>query len=106
MLVLVGYVVVALSVFGGFALAGGHLAALVQPVELLMIGGAAGGAFLVGNNGKAVKATLKALPTVFKGSKYTRALYMDIMALLYELLTKIRMVGLLLVVAVVVSFVC
>jgi len=74
-LVIVGYIVVALSVFGGFALAGGHLAALFQPVELLMIGGAAGGAFLVGNNGKAVKATLKALPTVFKGSKYTRAVH-------------------------------
>jgi chemotaxis protein MotA len=75
-------------------LAGGHLAALFQPVELLMIGGGAGGAFLVGNNSKAVKATLKALPTVFKGSKYTRALYMDMMALLYELLTKIRKEGL------------
>ncbi len=94
MLVIVGYIVVILSVFGGFALAGGHLAALLQPVELLMIGGAATGAFLVGNNNKAIKATLKALPTIFKGSKYTRALYMDIMALLYELLTKIRKEGL------------
>jgi len=93
-LVIVGYIVVILSVFGGFALAGGHLAALLQPVELLMIGGAATGAFLVGNNNKAIKATLKALPTIFKGSKYTRALYMDIMALLYELLTKIRKEGL------------
>src|SRR5574340_1719031 len=93
-LVIVGYIVVILSVFGGFALAGGHLAALLQAVELLMIGGAAVGAFLVGNNNKAIKATLKALPTIFKGSKYTRALYMDIMALLYELLTKIRKEGL------------
>ena len=94
MLVIVGYIVVLLSVFGGFALAGGHLAALFQPVELLMIGGGAIGAFLVGNTSKAVKATLKALPTVFKGSKFTRALYMDMMALLYELLTKIRKEGL------------
>ena len=94
MLVIVGYIVVALSVFGGFALAGGHLAALWQPVEVLMIAGGALGAFFVGNNGKAIKATMKALPTVFKGSKYTRALYMDMMALLYELLTKIRKEGL------------
>jgi len=93
-LVIVGYIVVLFSIFGGFALAGGHLAALFQPVELLMIGGGAAGAFFVGNNGKAIKATLKALPTAFKGSKYTRALYMDIMALLYELLTKIRKEGL------------
>jgi chemotaxis protein MotA len=40
MLVLVGYVIVVGAVFGGFALAGGHLAAMLQPVELLMIGGA------------------------------------------------------------------
>ena len=93
-LVIVGYLVVVVSVFGGFALAGGHMAALFQPVELLMIGGGAGGAFLVGNNGKAIKATLKALPTIFKGSKYSKALYMDTLALLYELLTKIRKEGL------------
>ncbi|HEY9098714.1 MAG TPA: flagellar motor stator protein MotA [Thiobacillus sp.] len=94
MLVIVGYIVIIVSVFGGFALAGGHLASLWQPVELLMIGGGATGAFLVGNNNKAIKATLKALPTLFKGSKYNRALYMDMMALLYELLTKIRKEGL------------
>lgn len=94
MLVIAGYVVVMVSVFGGFALAGGHLAALFQPLELLMIGGGAGGAFLVGNNGKAIKSTLKSLPTLFKGSKYTKALYMDTLALLFELLTKIRKEGL------------
>ena len=49
-LVIVGYIVVLGSVFGGFALAGGHLAALFQPLELLMIGGGAAGAFFVGNN--------------------------------------------------------
>lgn len=94
MLVIVGYVIILVSVFGGFALAGGHLASLWQPVELLMIGGGAVGAFIVGNNTKALKATIKAFPTVFKGSKYTRALYMDVLALLFELLTKIRKEGL------------
>lgn len=94
MLVIAGYIVVLVCVFGGFALAGGHLAALFQPLELLMIGGGALGAFLVGNNSKAIKATLKALPSVFRGSKYTRTLYMEVLALLYELLTKIRKEGL------------
>ena len=94
MLVIVGYIVVMAAVFGGFALAGGHLAALLQPLELLMIGGGAGGAFLVGNNAKAIKSTLKALPSIFKGSKYTRALYMDLMALLFEMLSKVRKEGL------------
>lgn len=94
MLVIIGYVVVSASVFGGFALAGGHLAALFQPLELLMIGGAAVGAFLVGNTGKSIKATLAALPQVFKGAKYTKETYMELMALMYELLGKIRKEGL------------
>jgi chemotaxis protein MotA len=94
LLVIIGYLVVVLSVFGGFALAGGHLAALFQPLELLMIGGAAIGAFFVGNNGKAIKATLKALPSVFKGSRYTKNLYMELMTLLFEILTKVRKEGL------------
>jgi chemotaxis protein MotA len=93
-LVIVGYIVVLGCVFGGFALAGGHMASLWQPIELLMIGGGAAGAFFVGNSGKAIKATLKAFPTLFKGSKYTRAMYMELMALMYELLTKIRKEGL------------
>lgn len=94
MLVAIGYIIIIVSVFGGFVLAGGHLAALWQPVELLMIGGGAIGAFIVGNSSKALKATLKALPTVFKGSKYTKALHMDLMTLLYEVLGKIRKEGL------------
>jgi chemotaxis protein MotA len=94
LLVIIGYVVVLASVFGGFALAGGHLHSLFQPVELLMIGGAATGAFFVGNNGKAIKATLKALPSVLKGSKYTKSLYMELMTLLFEILTKVRKEGL------------
>ncbi|KXS33765.1 MAG: MotA/TolQ/ExbB proton channel [Candidatus Gallionella acididurans] len=94
MLVIVGYVVVTASIFGGFALAGGHLGALFQPVELLMIGGGAGGAFFVGNNMKSIKATLKDLPKVLKGSKYNKNSYMELMALLYEFLGKVRKEGL------------
>ncbi len=94
MLVIIGYVVVMASVFGGFAMAGGHLGALFQPLELLMIAGGAGGAFFVGNNGKAIKATLKDIPLIFKGSKYNKDSYMELMALLYELLGKVRKEGL------------
>lgn len=94
MLVIIGYLAVLFSVFGGFLIAGGHLAALFQPVEILMIGGAAFGAFLVGNNGKAVKATFKALPSVLKNSRYTKALYLELMSLLSEILTKVRKEGL------------
>lgn len=93
MLVIVGYIVVFATVFGGFALSGGHLASLFQPTELLIIGGAGVGAFIVGNNGKAIKATLKSFPLLLKGSHYTKSLYMDLMAMMFLLLTKGRQQG-------------
>lgn len=94
MLVIIGFVVIFAAVFGGFALAGGHLAALFQPVELLMIFGAGAGAFLAGNNGKAIRATVKSLPTLFQGSRYTKELYMELMSLLFDVLSKVRKEGL------------
>jgi len=94
LLVIIGYVIVCGSVFGGFAMAGGHLAALFQPLELLMIGGGALGAFFVGNNGKSIKATMKAMPTLLKGSRYNRELYMEMMSLLFDVLSKVRKEGL------------
>ncbi|MBA3024686.1 MAG: flagellar motor stator protein MotA [Gammaproteobacteria bacterium] len=93
MLVIVGYIVVLGAVFGGYAIAGGHLGGLYQPVELLMIGGGALGAFFVGNNMTTIKATFKAIPVIFKGSKYTKETYMELMALMYELLGKVRKEG-------------
>lgn len=94
MLVIIGYLVVCGSVFGGFVMAGGHVAVLFQPLELLMIGGAALGAFLVGNNNKAIKATMAAFPTLFKGSRYTKDLYLELMSLLFDVLSKVRKEGL------------
>jgi chemotaxis protein MotA len=93
MFVILGYIVVCGSIFGGYVLAGGHLGGLWQPLEVLMIFGGAIGAFIVGNDTKALKATVKSLPTLFQGSKFNKALYMDLLALLYEILTKIRKDG-------------
>jgi chemotaxis protein MotA len=94
MFVIIGWLVVCASVFGGFALAGGHLASLFQPVELLMIGGSALGAFFVSNPTKVLKATMATLPQAFKGSKYTKARYLALMALLFDILQKVRKEGL------------
>jgi chemotaxis protein MotA len=94
LLVIIGYVIVCASVFGGFAASGGHLGSLFQPLELVMIGGAAFGAFFVGNNGKSIKATLAAVPGIFKGSRYTKDLYMEMMSLLFDVLSKVRKEGL------------
>ncbi|NDJ55712.1 flagellar motor stator protein MotA [Enterobacteriaceae bacterium 4M9] len=93
MLVLIGYFIVFACVFGGFVLSGGQLGALWQPTEILIIGGAGVGAFVVGNNGKAIRATMKSFPRLFRGSKYNKEMYMDLMALMYLLLTKGRQNG-------------
>lgn len=81
------------TVFGGYAMTGGHLGALYQPAELIIIGGAGIGAFIVGNNGKAIKGTLRAMPLLFRRSTYTKTLYMDLLALLYRLMAKSRQQG-------------
>jgi len=94
LLVILGYVIVCGCIFGSFVMQGGHLAALWQPLELVMIFGGAVGAFFVGNNGKAIKATLGALPSLFKGSRHTKELYMEMMSLLFDVLSKVRKEGL------------
>ena len=55
MLIVLGYLIVVGAVLGGYMMTGGHLGALYQPSELIIIGGAGVGAFIVGNNGKAIK---------------------------------------------------
>lgn len=93
MLILLGYVVVLVCVFGGFALGGGHLAAVFQPVELLIIGGAALGALIVGNSMSVLKALGKALPKIFRSEKTSKATYISLLGLLYNLLNKARQQG-------------
>ncbi|HZY19144.1 MAG TPA: flagellar motor stator protein MotA [Ramlibacter sp.] len=96
MFVLAGYVVVIGCVLGGYAIAGGSFGVILHaaPHELFVIGGAALGAFLVGNSAKTIKATLQYLPKLLKGSKYTKTRYLQLMALLYDVLVKARKEGL------------
>ena len=94
MFVVIGWVVVMGSIFGGYALAGGHLGALMQPMELLMIAGGAIGAFIAGNSVPAIKHALSSLASCFKGSKFSKTFYMELTGLLFELLAKARKEGL------------
>lgn len=94
MLVILGYVVVLASVFGGYGLMGGHFGALYQPLEVLIICGAALGAFIAANDAATIRATLKALPTLLKKAKsHDKAHYMELLAVMYLLLAKGRKEG-------------
>ena len=94
MLILLGFAIVLLSVFGSFVALGGHLGALYQPFEFVLIGGAALGAYVSSNSGKSVGLLVKAIPGVFRRTPYDKGLYMELMALLYVLLNKARRDGL------------
>ncbi|MBT0728245.1 flagellar motor stator protein MotA [Rosenbergiella australiborealis] len=95
MFIIIGYIIVTASILGGYAMVGGHLGALYQPSELVIIGGAGVGALFVGNNGKALKKTLKSLPTLFRGSNYTKQHYLSLMSLLFNIMSKSRQQGML-----------
>ena len=95
MLIPLGFIIVTLSVFGGFSMAGGHLGPLYQPTEILMIVGAAVGSFVAANNGKAIKATLRTATTLKRTKKYDKEIYMQLMSLQYNLLSKMRREGVL-----------
>lgn len=93
MLIFVGILVVIASVLGGFVASHGKIGALWQPFELVIIGGAAFGAFMMSNPPKVVKATLLSLISVFKGVRYKSSDYLDVLTLMYELLNKARREG-------------
>jgi len=95
MLLIVGTVVVLASVFLGFAAEGGHLLALWHPMEVVIICGAALGAFVISNPLKVVKAAFAGAIGMLKGPRYKREDYVDLLKLLYDILVKIRKSGML-----------
>ena len=87
MIGIVGILIVISMVFGGYLLAGGKMGIIVKalPFEMIMIGGAAIGAFVIANDMSGIKHTLKDLGKVFKGPKWNKQDYQDLMCLLFEL---------------------
>ena len=92
MIGIVGIAVIFIMVFGGYILAGGKLAIILKslPFELMMIGGAAVGAFLISNDISAIKHTLKDIGKVFKGPRWKHEDYRDLLCLLFELIRLAR----------------
>lgn len=93
MLLILGYIIILAAAVGTYAVHG-SLAALWMPMEYVAILGLAMGGFVASNGIKAIKATLGALPKVFKGAHLNKALYMDLLAMLFDILSKVRKEGL------------
>jgi len=85
---ILGIVIVIGMVFGGYIAAGGKLAIILKalPFEMMIIGGAATGAFVIGNDGSTVKQTARDFVRVFKGATWKRADFQDLLCLLFSLI--------------------
>ena len=85
---ILGIVVIFAMVFGGYLAAGGKLGIILHslPFEMMIIGGAAVGAFLISNDKSVIVQTFKDMGLVFKGAKWKHKDYKDLLCLLFELI--------------------
>ena len=94
MFVIIGIVVVIVAVAGGYLMEHGNIRVLLQPAELIIIGGAATGTVLIANPLHILKAIAGGIGGVFGGSKYGKEKYLETLKMMYELFTRARKEGL------------
>jgi chemotaxis protein MotA len=94
MLAIIGILVVFGAVLGGYLLEKGHIAVLLQPAELLIIGGAVVGTILTANPPHILMRMIAELKGVVAGSGYTRRYYLETLKMMYELFQRTRREGL------------
>jgi chemotaxis protein MotA len=94
MFVIVGIVIVIGAILGGYLMEHGNIRVLLQPAELVIIGGAALGTVLIGNPLHILKKIVAGLLGVFGSSKYGKAQYLESLKMLYELFSRARKEGL------------
>ena len=94
MIVIIGFVIVAAAVIGGYLIEHGNLSVIFQPVELLIIGGAALGGFIIASPIKVIKAVVAAVLRIFSNKPYTKQDYIEVLLMLNGIFYKIRQQGL------------
>jgi len=94
MIAIIGFIVVTVAIAAGYLMEHGNLAVLFQPAEIVIIFGAAIGAFLIASPIKVVKSTIGSVAKVFVNKPYVKTDYLDILMLLSEIFYKIRKQGL------------
>jgi len=92
--VIIGFAIVLISVLGGFAEAGGPFLVLIQPAEFIIIGGAALGALLASAPKTVLKSIIHKSIGALKGETVTKATYLSVLKLMYELLYMAQKEGL------------
>ncbi len=95
MRLIIGIVVVIASVIGGYVAMGGHLEVLIQPFEAVIILGAAFGAYIIGNTGPVLKQTAGIFGILFRGPRYDKAAYLELLGLQFSLFKLVQSKGVL-----------
>ena len=95
MFTIIGIVVLFGAILAGFTMEGGKIAALIQPNELIIIGGAALGTLLIANPLHIIKAIVGQVLGVLKGSPFGKKRYLETLKMMFEFLNKVRKEGLL-----------
>jgi chemotaxis protein MotA len=95
MRLIIGIVMILGCVIGGYIAMGGHLEVLIQPFEVLIILGAAAGAYVIGNTGPVLKQTLGVFGTLFKGPRYNKAAYVELLGLQFTIFKLVQSKGVL-----------
>ncbi|MGA9040104.1 MAG: flagellar motor stator protein MotA [Terriglobales bacterium] len=94
MFAVIGILVVFGAVAAGYLMEHGNLRVLMQPAELIIIGGAAAGTVLIANPLHILKQIVAGIASVFRGSKFTKQRYLESLRTMYDLLNKARREGL------------
>lgn len=91
----VGMIILLVMVFGGFIISGGSIGVILHalPIEMLVIGGAAVGATITGNSGADLKALGGGLAKAFKGPRYKKQDFLDVIFLVSKLMKMLRTDG-------------
>ena len=95
MRLIIGIVVVFACVFGGYSAMGGHVEVLWQPFEFVIILGAAIGAFIIANGAPVLKAVPTMFGTLFKGPKYNKTAYLELLGMQFSMYKLIQQKGIL-----------
>jgi len=93
MFVIIGIVMVTGCVLGGYMAMGGKLGVLNQPFELVIIGGAGVGAFLTANPPRTIKRAMAGMGAIFKGAKYKKDDYLELLTMQYQVFKLIKQKG-------------
>jgi chemotaxis protein MotA len=94
---IIGILTVVICTIGGYMLEGGHLEVLAKaaPLEIVIMGGTAAGGFIIANPGVVIRRTGRAMGLLLKKPRYTKARYIELLCMMYQMFKLAKTKGLL-----------